>query len=119
MGARVLLVEDDAGNRETLEVMLVQMGHEPVVAECGEDALRVLETADTVDLIISDVVMPGISGVDFAKRARALRPATPIVLVTGDANAVESVLQSGAIALLKPYSAHTLKQIVREALEST
>ena len=81
-------------------------------------SLRILDTPQPLDLIISDVVMPGMSGLDFARRARLARPGMPIVLVTGDSDAMESVLESGAIALLKPYSPDTLRQVVGESLEA-
>ena len=82
----------------------------PVGVADGDDALRRLAPPAEFDLIISDVVMPGMSGIDFARRAREARPGVPIILVTGDADAMESVLASGAVALLKPYSTETLRR---------
>lgn len=118
VNARVLVVEDDPANQVTMSAMLQGMGHTPTVAERGDDALRILDTTQPLDLIISDVVMPGMSGLDFARRARVARPGMPIVLVTGDSEAMESVLESGAIALLKPYSPDTLRQVVGDSLEA-
>lgn len=118
INARVLVVEDDPANQETMSALLQGMGHMPTVAERGDEALRILGTPQPLDLIISDVVMPGMSGLDFAHRARLARPGMPIVLVTGDSDAMESVLASGAIALLKPYSPDTLRQVVGESLEA-
>jgi CheY-like chemotaxis protein len=116
--ARVLVVEDDPANQETMRALLMGMGHQPTVAERGDEALRLLGTRLDLDLIISDVVMPGMSGLDFARRARMARPGMPIVLVTGDSEAMESVLASGAIALLKPYSPDTLRRVVGDSLEA-
>jgi len=118
MKARVLVVEDDPANREMLCALLAQMGHSPVPVEDGDDALRVLATAEVIDVIISDVVMPGMSGIDFTRRARAARPGVPIVLITGDADVLESVLASGGVALLKPYSTDRLRDVLDEALEA-
>ena len=118
MKARVLVVEDDPANRETLCALLAQMGHRPIPIEDGDDALRLLSTAEEFDVIISDVVMPGMSGIDFTRRARAARPGVPIVLITGDADVLESVLASGGVALLKPYSTDRLRDVLDEALES-
>lgn len=117
VNARVLVVEDDPDNRQTLSVLLTQMGHSPTETSGGEEALRALEARDEFDIVVSDVVMPGMSGIDFANRARAARPGMPIVLVTGDPEAVDEVLRSGAVALLKPYTFDTLRQIIAEALE--
>lgn len=117
MTTRVLVLEDDAANREMLCAVLEQMGYVPVPVDGGDKALQLLATNETFDVILSDVVMPGMSGLDFARRARKTRARVPIVLVTGDADAMESVLASGAVALLKPYSTETLRQVLAEALE--
>jgi CheY-like chemotaxis protein len=114
--ARILVVEDDLDTAQSLSALLEDMGHAPTLAERGEDALALLANTD-VDLIISDVLMPGMSGLDFAKRVRDARPNLPIVMVTGDAEAMESVLASGAVALLKPYSAQTLGLVLAETLD--
>jgi len=116
--ARILVVEDDPANRDTLCALLAQMGYSPIAAHRGEDALTVLDAGTDIDVIISDVVMPGISGLEFTRRARERRPDVPIVFVTGDRDAMESVLESGALALLKPYSASTLEGVISEALTS-
>jgi CheY-like chemotaxis protein len=115
--ARILIVEDDPDTAHSLRALLEDMGHVSTVAERGDDALHLLERSE-FDLIISDVLMPGMTGIDFAKRARVIRPSTPIVLVTGDAEAMESVLAGGAVALIKPYSAETLRQVLGETLEN-
>jgi CheY-like chemotaxis protein len=114
--AKVLVVEDDPANQEALCALLRVMGYTATAADGGTEALRLLHTPMDLDLIISDVVMPGMSGIDFAKRARIARPGMPIVLVTGDAYAVDAVLASGSIALLKPYTSETLQRVLSETL---
>ena len=116
--AQVLIVEDDYATQQALSALLKQMGHAPVVADSPADALRILESAAGVDVVVSDVVMPGMNGIEFAERARKARPALPIVLVTGDSGALDEVLASDAVALLKPYSPDTLRRVLKEALES-
>jgi CheY-like chemotaxis protein len=112
--AKVLVVEDDPANQQALCALLRVMGYTATAADGGTEALRLLHTPMDLDLIISDVVMPGMSGIDFAKRARIARPGMPIVLVTGDAYAVDAVLASGSIALLKPYTSETLQRVLSE-----
>ena len=114
--ANVLVVEDDLANQEALCALLRDMGYTTTAADGGNEALHLLHTPLDLDIIISDVVMPGMSGIDFAKRARVARPGMPIVLVTGDAYAVDAVLASGAIALLKPYTSGTLQRVLSETL---
>ena len=62
--------------------------------------------------------MPKMSGIEFAGRVRTIRPSVPVVLVTGDSSALDEVLASGSVALLKPYSPDTLRRVLKEALES-
>ena len=114
--ANVRVVEDDLANQQTLCTLLRVMGYTATAADGGSEALRLLHTPIDLDVIISDVVMPGMSGIDFARRARIARPGMPIVLVTGDAYAVDAVLASGSIALLKPYTSETLQRVLSETL---
>jgi CheY-like chemotaxis protein len=114
--ASVLVVEDDLANQEALCALLRVMGYTTTAADGGNEALHLLHTPLDLDIIVSDVVMPGMSGIDFAKRARVARPGMPIVLVTGDAYAVDAVLASGSIALLKPYTSETLQRVLSETL---
>ena len=114
--ASVLVVEDDLANQQALCNLLRVMGYTTTAADGGNEALRLLHTPLDLDVIISDVIMPGMSGIDFAKRARVARPGVPIVLVTGDAYAVDAVLASGSVALLKPYTSETLQRVLTETL---
>ena len=118
IGARILIVEDNRDSQESLGAILKSLGHLPVVANDGNEALRMLET-NNVDLVITDVVMPGMNGLVFARRARETRPATFILFVTGDADALDEVLASGSVALLKPYSSDKLRSVIDEALSDS
>src|SRR4030095_13938227 len=108
VNARVLIVEDDYTTQQALSALLEQMGHTPVAADGAAEALRILDSTAALDVIVTDVVMPRMNGLEFAEQVRSVRPSLPIVLVTGDSDAFEDVLASGAVALLKPYSPDTL-----------
>jgi CheY-like chemotaxis protein len=114
--ARVLVVDDDPGNRETLCAALTMLGHMPTIADSGWSAIRLLRTPFEVDIIVSDVVMPGMDGLEFARRARTLRRGVPIVMVTGYSDAVDKLIAGGVVALMKPFSMETLAQVLDEAL---
>ena len=118
VNAQVLIVDDDYATREALGALLRQMGHTPLTADSAADALRILESTAALDVVVTDVVMPRMNGIEFAGRVQSIRPSLPVVLVTGDSNALDDVLASGAVALLKPYSPDMLRRVLKEALES-
>ena len=118
VNAQVLIVDDDYATREALGALLEQMGHTPLTADSAADALRILESTAPLDVVVTDVVMPRMNGIEFAGRVRSIRPSLPVVLVTGDSNALDDVLASGGVALLKPYSPDTLRRVLKEALDS-
>jgi CheY-like chemotaxis protein len=112
----VLIVEDDPANRQALQVLLAHLGCNSTAASSGEEALRMLRDGEKSDVIISDMVMPGMNGLQFADKARAIRPELPILLVTGDNDAMEAGLRNGLFAILKPYSTETMRAVLTEAL---
>ena len=80
--ARILLAEDDAEMRSFLTHCLRRAGHDVSATEDGESAASQLERRD-FDLLLADVVMPGIDGVELAKRAARIAPDLKIVFITG------------------------------------
>src|SRR5262245_47494269 len=116
MTNRVLLVEDDPGSRWLLASMLADMGYGVTSVANGEEALRYLYSEEACDLILSDIVMPYMSGVQLAKQTHDARPGVPVVFVTGVPGAVDEALLVGAIPLTKPISRARLAQILDAAL---
>lgn len=80
--ARILLAEDDSGMRQFLAQSLRRAGHDVSAAEDGESAATALE-GQNFDLLLADVVMPGLDGVELAKRAARTSPGLKIVFITG------------------------------------
>ena len=115
----LVVVDDESVHRETLEMLL--QGSGVVVTGCAsaDEAMNVLRRGEHVDLMLSDVVMPGTDGLQLFDQARKLRPDLPIVLVTGRDSAMEWVVQKGSVALLKPYSIDSLNGVLREYLGVT
>lgn len=114
---RILIVDDDPGQRSLLESFLRGQGYETVTAASGEEALRVLSERP-VDLLISDVRMPGISGLETLRRARQRNTLLPVLLVTAYADIREAVgaMRDGALNYLpKPIDLEELLQCVRQA----
>ena len=116
-GIRVLLVEDQAHLRTVLQKVLTRAGALVKTASNGEEALRVAEGAPP-DILVSDVVMPLLSGPELVRRLRADRPHLAVVLMSGYAGdeIVPLELLEGARFLHKPFAADELVRAVSEAL---
>jgi CheY-like chemotaxis protein len=84
--ARILLVDDDHAVREVTSTTLRDLGYSVVEAGSGGAALDILAREPTIDLLIIDFAMPGMSGAEVARQARAKRPTLPILFITGFAD---------------------------------
>jgi signal transduction histidine kinase/ActR/RegA family two-component response regulator len=119
---RILLVEDNAEVRESTVGLLESVGYNVTAAADGAKALAVLErTSDRFDLLITDVVMPGLSGPEVAERVRVRLGPLPVVFVSGYSESVvhyHGLLQPGVNFLAKPFAAEALFRKVREALDA-
>lgn len=114
--ATILVVDDDADVREVTVSSLESFGYRTMTAESGPAALDALARGDQVDLLIVDMAMPGMSGVELIKRARECRPGLPAMLVTGYADLTAFSPQEGDPVLQKPYRLERLASGVIEAL---
>jgi len=115
--ARVLLVDDDDLVRETMAEMLECLGFQVVVASCGFEAVVLMEAGEHVDVLVSDLSMPGIDGVETIKRVRKVHPDLPCILLTGSPGDRE-MLDGGRmfVLLLKPTSGDVLAAQIEAAL---
>lgn len=113
----VLLVEDDALIRQSTADMLFDLGHRVVEAGRAAQALETLE-AQPVDLLLCDVSLPDVSGVELARRARLLHPGLPVVFATGHSvieGLEEAGLASSSLLLAKPFEQDALSDCLAEA----
>ncbi|ENO78065.1 PAS-domain containing protein [Thauera sp. 63] len=102
----ILLVEDEPEVRKVIRMQLTALGHAVLEAGDGVEALALLESVEDIAVLISDTVMPGgLNGRELAQRARALRPALPILLVTGYARELPAGddAAAGIPVLRKPF----------------
>jgi PAS domain S-box-containing protein len=117
-GERILVVEDESGAREGLHDMLEVLGYAPFSVASGEEALR-LEGAQPFDLLLTDLVLPGLPGTAVAGRLRERWPELKVVLMSGYAADAEvrAGVQSGAMRFLqKPFDMVTLARELRTVL---
>ena len=119
--ARILLAEDDAEMRDLLATMLRRDGHEVLAFPDGHHALAYIETllmvegAEAPDLIISDVRMPGPTGLEILAALREANVEVPVILITafGDRAAHQEAFDLGAAMIDKPFAIDTLRTTVR------
>ncbi|MGQ3177943.1 MAG: response regulator, partial [Blastomonas fulva] len=118
-GETVLVVEDDAAVRMVIVNVLDELGYTACEAEHAEEAFAILQTSRQIDLMISDVGLPGLNGRQLAEIARQTRPGLKVLFVTGYAQgaAVRSgFLDHGMDMLTKPFQIDTLAIKVRQML---
>ncbi len=117
---RILVVDDEAHIRESLARALNLMGYHVQEAQSGREALELLEGA-SFDLMVLDMRMPEMDGIEVMQRARRLCSDLPIVVLTGHAtldSAIAAVKSGAADYLLKPASVHDIAAAVGAALRS-
>jgi CheY-like chemotaxis protein len=113
----VLLVDDDQRVRETIRMMLERAGHRVVEAESAEDAINQVNTMESVDLLVSDLQMPGLSGLELFDRLVERLPSLRVLFISGAASPADlrTITRKGAL-LEKPFSAKMLATKVHEIL---
>jgi CheY-like chemotaxis protein len=119
----ILVVDDDADVREILVSILEQAGYKVQIASNGAEALSILKTDQVVDLLFTDLVMPGgITGVQLARAAQELRPGINILLTSGytaAAGITDEATRDGLPLVLKPYRQHELIASIRSVLDQS
>jgi nitrogen-specific signal transduction histidine kinase len=117
----VLVAEDESAVRGLASLTLRAHGYTVLEASTGTEALALVERGTRViDLLVSDVVMPGLNGRDLAERFRVLRPGIPVLFISGHAEttiAHQGILDAGVEFLAKPFTPDRLARRVREILD--
>jgi two-component system response regulator PilR (NtrC family) len=118
--ARILVVDDERSMRELLAIVLRREGYEVLLAENGRAAIELLER-EPVDILISDIKMPDLSGVDVLRAAKKIDPDILGIMITAFAStetAVEAMRLGACDYLSKPFDIDLLKMKVREKIEN-
>jgi PAS domain S-box-containing protein len=114
----VLLVEDDPDVQEVASMLLEQLGYRVFSVQSAAAALQLLASGEGIDLVFTDIVMPGeLDGLALARRVKEEYPDVAVLLTSGYANAFNA-LESGFLLLRKPYQLPALARAVRQALDS-
>jgi DNA-binding NtrC family response regulator len=123
MNARILIAEDDADLRDLLQDDLEDAGYETTAAVDGRAALaHISREQETIDLLLTDMNMPGLSGAELLTAMREKRPEAPVIVITafGTVEQAVEMVRAGAFNYLtKPFDSDELLRIVGQALEQT
>jgi len=115
---RILVVEDELLIRFMLSDELRNAGHEVVEAISADEALAIFSTGVQVDLMISDVRMPGsIDGLALLSIVREMSPALPVIIISAHLEAEHATARGAACFVAKPFSMASLVHRVRDELE--
>ena len=117
---RILVVDDEEVIRGLLKEMLGAAGYEVVTASGGRKAF-IRFSMDHFDLVITDIVMPGMDGIELLKTLRHLDPDVPVIMLTGypTGDAAARLVELGATGYItKPFEAKLMKSTVAKALEA-
>ncbi|MFO7555568.1 MAG: response regulator [Desulfobacterales bacterium] len=118
---KILVVDDEKVIRNGCREVLTQEGYETILAENGELGLKMIEKAH-FDVILLDLMMPGLSGFDVLSHVKALHPDTSIIVITGYAtieNSIEAMKKGAFDFIPKPFSPDQLRVVVSKAIEHT
>jgi DNA-binding NtrC family response regulator len=116
-GARVLIVDDERGIRALCTDLLRRAGYETEAVDSPEAALRRLDEA-RFDVVVMDINMPVMNGVELCRRVRARNPGQPVVLITGCPSidtAVRGIREGACEYVVKPFTPEQLREVVGRA----
>jgi CheY-like chemotaxis protein len=118
----LLVVEDDRTVRELISAVLTPLGYRVLATGSGDEALRASDSFDgPVDLLLTDVVMPGMSGKHLAEVMRIRRPGVKVLFMSGytqDALSTQGMLEPGVALIHKPLRPGTLARYLRQVLDN-
>jgi len=117
---RILIVDDEEVLRDVLDAVLRREGFDVAMAASGEEALSVLDADDAVDLVILDIMLPGISGIDTLRAIRIANPNLPVIVITAYSSidgAIEAMKHGAFHYIPKPFKNEEVILTVNKALE--
>jgi CheY-like chemotaxis protein len=113
----ILLVEDEPSLRRVSHKLLEKLGYQVMEAANGEQALQIYaEQGQDIDLVLLDLIMPGLNGLQTLERLRKLDPGVKVILCSGIADTEEETLPEGVCFMPKPFPLETLSQKVAAAM---
>jgi CheY-like chemotaxis protein len=119
MESKILIVDDDTSLLYVLETLFKDERHDVTTCANGKDAIRMF-TKQSFDLVITDIMMPGATGLDVLREVRKTSPDTLVILITGFASletAIKAIREGAYDYIAKPFKLEEIKIVVRNAIE--
>src|SRR2546423_13095440 len=120
-GETVLVIEDEASVRELVVEVLQDLGYRALEAGDGPSGLKILQSSERIDLLVSDIGLPGMNGRQIAEAARERRPDLKILFITGyaeNAAMADGFLESGMEMVTKPFAVDALAARIRDMISA-
>jgi two-component system cell cycle sensor histidine kinase/response regulator CckA len=120
-GQTIIVVDDEPEIRKLVAAMLTRKGFRVITADTGENAIRLFKSHPETDMLLTDVVAPGMSGPMIADQIAMLRPGIRVLFMSGYDNThvvQRYVVEKGYSLLLKPFTMEQLEEKVRSVLSS-
>jgi CheY-like chemotaxis protein len=117
--ATILIVDDERIILNIIEEQISFFGYQPIIASSGEEALHAAEKQVRIDLLLTDIMMPGMNGVDLARQFAVLYPETRILFMSGDISPFidgQEIPDSEHFFVQKPFGVETLISKIRNIL---
>ena len=117
----ILVVDDEPGVQELVRIILSRQGYKILVADSGPKAIEIYgQTGTAIDLLVTDVVMPGMSGIVLVQRLKAVNQELPVLFITGGtlASLANFEFDPKCALLRKPFDAQSLVHSVRHVLDA-
>src|SRR4030043_93806 len=116
----ILIVDDEKNYLVVLEALLSPEGYEIMTSDKAQEALRLVQECD-IDLVLPDMKMPGMSGMELLEEAKNIKPEVPVIMMTAYGTiemAVEAMKKQAYDYITKPFQNEELKVTIKKALEN-
>lgn len=117
---KILVVDDEVFIRESIADFLKEFGFDIITSPDADDALRIFQSNDSLDIILTDIKMPGMSGIELLEKIHSLSPEKPVILMTAYAeldSAINAIRKGAFDFLIKPYRPEQLLNVIEKAID--
>ena len=113
---RILIAEDDSSMRQFITMALQNAGHDITACADGIEAYKKLQTDQVFDILLADIVMPGMDGIELSKKAKTLHPDIKVMFITGFAAVAQGKTNNDEKLLSKPFHLNDLVSRIDDLL---